>query len=175
MPSSRAVRAAHEVLKTTGIKEPPVPVFEIARELGVTLRIGPLPKDLSGFLIREKGKIVLGVNSLHPRQRQAFTVAHELGHLRLHPDGSFVDHGFSFYFRDARSSKATDPREIQANQFAAELLMPEQFIDPILHGRSVDLGDEQYLNSLAKRFQVSSQALSFRLSNLGLARQRANS
>ena len=129
---------------------------------------------MSGFLIRESGKTVLGVNSLHARQRQAFTVAHELGHLRLHPDGSFVDHGFSFYFRDARSSTATDPKEIQANQFAAELLMPEYFIDPILHGRSVDLGDEQYLSSIAKQFQVSSQALIFRLINLGLARQRAS-
>ncbi len=171
MASNRIAKAAHEVLRETETTTAPVPVFDIVRKLGIILRVGPLPEELSGFLVRKGGKVVIGVNSLHPKQRQAFTVAHELGHLRLHRDDSFVDRGFSFYFRNERSSQAVDQKEVQANQFAAELLMPAHLLEPLLNGRSVDVGDEHFINSLAKQFQVSSQAMTFRLINLGKARR----
>lgn len=170
MTNREITREADRLLSEAGISGEPVRVFEVARAVGVRIRLGPMPSELSGFLLREDKTAIIGVNNLHPRRRQNFTVAHELGHLRLHPTGSFVDRKLSFYFRDSKSGLASDRREIDANQFAAELLMPEKYLRPYLHGKNVDLGDEELLESIARKFEVSTQALSFRLINLGIAK-----
>ena len=170
MTSREIAREAERFLTDAGIGGEPVSVFDAARAVGVTIRLGPLPSELSGFLLREGKNATIGVNNLHPRKRQNFTVAHELGHLRLHPADSFVDRKLSFYFRDSRSGQAIDRREIEANQFAADLLMPAKYLLPYLHGKNVDLGDEELIESIARKFEVSTQALSFRLINLGMAK-----
>jgi len=164
-------KEADQLLSKSKITVPRVPVLDIAKSLGIKVRLGPLPDDLSGFLVHEKGAVFIGVNSLHPKPRQAFTVAHELGHFHLHPSSNFVDRKL-IYFRDSKSASAVDQREIQANQFAADLLMPERFLQRALKGQSVDLEDEDRLSALAKNFGVSIQALMFRLLNLNLAQQR---
>lgn len=60
-----------------------------------------------------------------------------------------------------------DATEIEANTFAAELLMPEDLLRAALEGQSVDLEDDQAVAMLAKRFKVSEAAMRFRLSTLG--------
>jgi len=170
MTNREITREADRLLSEAGVGGEPVRVFDVARAVGARIRLGPMPSELSGFLLREDKHTIIGVNNLHPRRRQNFTVAHELGHLRLHPTGSFVDHKLSFYFRDSKSGQAIDRREIDANQFAADLLMPEKYLRPYLHGKNVDLGDEDLLESIARKFEVSTQALSFRLINLGMAK-----
>jgi Zn-dependent peptidase ImmA (M78 family) len=40
-----------------------------------------LEGDLSGFLYRDKGQAVIGVNTRHHPVRQNFTIGHELGHF----------------------------------------------------------------------------------------------
>ncbi len=61
--------------------------------------------------------------------RQRFTIAHELGHFFLHRASStvFVD-AAPIFFRDESSSNGSQREEIEANAFAAELLMPEDAI-----------------------------------------------
>jgi len=59
-------------------------------------------------------------------------------------------------------------QEIEANQFAAELLMPRAMIDALVTG-PVDVHDDDLLEDLASRFDVSVQALTYRLTNLGLS------
>lgn len=41
--------------------------------------------DISGMLYRDDTRTVIGLNSTQSPTRQRFTVAHELGHLKLHP------------------------------------------------------------------------------------------
>jgi Zn-dependent peptidase ImmA (M78 family) len=171
MKEDDITKRADRILAKAKIFEPKVPVLDIAKSLGIKVQLGPLPEDLSGFLVHEKGAVVIGVNSLHPKPRQTFTVAHELGHYHLHPANNFIDRKL-IYFRDTRSTTAVDRKEIEANQFAANLLMPERFLHHELKGQSVDLEDEDRLANLAKIFGVSVQALMFRLLNLNLARQR---
>lgn len=170
MNRREVTREADRLLSEADISGEPVRVFDVARAVRASIRLGPLPAELSGFLLREGKETIIGVNNLHPRKRQNFTVAHELGHLRLHPTGSFIDRKLSFYFRDSRSAQAIDPREVEANQFAADLLMPEKLLRPYLHGKHVDLGDEDLIESIARKFEVSTQALSYRLINLGMAK-----
>jgi Zn-dependent peptidase ImmA (M78 family) len=170
MPDPRIRRIVEKLLAEAKIKEPPAAISmqKIAKVLGVTVRHGPMPDELSGFLLREPSGAVIGLNSLHPKTRQAFTFAHECGHFLLHPTGSFIDRGF-IYFRDASSSQGRDRREIEANEFAAMFLMPEPFVQKALKGKRIDLEDEDRIQEVARVFGVSSQALTFRLINLRLA------
>ena len=69
-------------------------------------------------------------------------------------------------FRNSRSAKGEDPKEIEANNFAAELLMPQELLEKELSKGRIDLDDGESLEKLAKRFGVSVQALMIRLTAL---------
>jgi len=170
MTSPKITKQVAELLSLAKITKAPVEVLEVAKAAGVVVKFGALPDELSGFLMREAGQVIVGVNSLHSRRRQAFTIAHEIGHHVLHPKANFVDHKV-LYFRDGRASQAIDEKEMEANQFAAELLMPAPFLAKALKGETVDLEDDDRVEELAKKFGVSTQALTFRLINLNLAQQ----
>lgn len=174
MIRQRIETLASDLLAKSRIASPPVPVQDLAVAVGATLRLGPLEEELSGFLLRRSGQTIIGVNSLHARTRQRFTIGHELGHLLLHNYTEHIDRGISFYFRDARSSTAEIRQEIEANQFAAELLMPRKLIDAMIT-TSVDLFNDIQLTDLAAEFDVSVQALTYRLTNLGFSTHRRNS
>lgn len=146
----------------------PVDVELVARKLGAEVVYGELEDDMSGFLLREKGVVTIAVNKLHHLNRQRFTIAHECGHLYLHGDQGdrlWVDKAYStILYRDASSSSGDKLAEIQANQFAAGLLMPEVLLDELLTNELSDMD----IFRLALRFQVSEQAMTLRLFSLGV-------
>lgn len=156
---------------TAGAVDP----YIIAKAYGIDVRKADLDGSLSGFLIHdESGRVFIGVNSADGTRRQRFTVAHELGHYFLHDRTEpFLDGPtgkFKVMSRDDVSREGTDPREIEANLFAAELLMPSDRIraDVEMHGH-LDLLDEgdSFVSDLAKKYQVSVRALTIRLERLG--------
>jgi Zn-dependent peptidase ImmA (M78 family) len=158
----------HEVvdslLRKHGVNKAPVPVKRIAKAEGARVYSDELDGDLSGFLYRDPFETVIGVNTHHAPVRQHFTIAHELGHLMLHEtDQLHVDHKF----RNEFSSDGSDPEEIEANLFAAALLMPAQFLREDIQKTEIDLADEDVIYKLAKQYGVSTQALTIRLVNLG--------
>jgi Zn-dependent peptidase ImmA (M78 family) len=173
MPRPRVRNAetkACDLLARQGIDTPPVAVDEVAASLGVAVRKQPLEENVSAVLVLKPGGTpVIGVNAHHHANRQRFSIAHELGHFVLHGETSelFVDE-FMVRFRDAKSSLAIDPKEIEANTFAASLLMPEHMLRADLTKREFSALDEAAVRSLALRYGVSEQALTFRLVNLEL-------
>ena len=70
-------------------------------------------------------------------------------------------------FRNSKSSSASDPHEIEANQFAAALLMPEAFLRACLDQLGENPDVEESIRRLAQRFDVSAQAMTIRLTSLG--------
>lgn len=169
-------RLVEELLERKGISEPPVRVDEIAQHCGLKVRAQAVQNsDISGFILRTGKDAIIGVNSQHAAVRQRFTIAHELGHYLIHAQGVnevHVDRKFGVQFRDSLSSEGIDRDEREANLFAAELLMPKHFIEADL--ASVDkmdlVGDDVFIEKLARRYGVSSQAMVFRLANLGFIR-----
>ena len=158
---------ANRLIEEYGIKKPPVPVDHIAEALGASLRYSPFDGELAGMLIRNDQGTVIGVNSLHHINRQRFTIAHECGHLLLHKGKDVhIDRSFRVNRRDAVSSQANDPEEIEANRFAAELLMPYDMILDDLVEYDIDIEDEEELKELADKYQVSVQALTHRITNV---------
>jgi Zn-dependent peptidase ImmA (M78 family) len=161
------------LLDKHNVKRGPVPVNKIARAFGIEIKLDNVDNELSGFLFRDKktGRTVIGANKTHHPNRQRFTIAHELGHYLLH-EGETVhldDHGgaFTVNLRDSKSATGEDDGEREANLFAAELLMPARFLEQDLRGQNLDLlGNNDFLDNLADKYEVSVQALTFRLANL---------
>ncbi len=169
MANRRIDSLAQKVLRENGIETPPVPVEDIARRLGSEIRYSPYEGDLSGMVFRDEQRVVIGVNSLHHPNRQRFTIAHELGHMLLHKGKPVhIDRTFLMNLRNDLSSRAVDSEEIEANLFAAQLLMPEHMLAADLMDQQIDFEEEEQLRKLAARYLVSVQALTFRLSNLRL-------
>lgn len=134
----------------------PVDPVAIARSLGLQVLKRTMESDVSGALVKNPGlDPVIFINDRDGRERQRFTVAHEIGHyLRREssPDSySYMDR------RDLLASTGTNIEERFANAFAAALLMPRRSVDD-LEG----LPPEQ----LAIHFQVSVAAMNNRLNSL---------
>jgi Zn-dependent peptidase ImmA (M78 family) len=150
-----------------GLDEPPVDVEALARSLGAEVRLFRLERDVSGVLYRDKGRRVIVVNSAHPLVRRRFTIAHEIGHLLMHPGQTVhVDQGLRINLRDPMSATAEDIDEVEANAFAANLLMPAGWLRSDLADRSLNLEDATEIQHLAERYKVSQQAMIVRLASL---------
>lgn len=156
----------------------PVPVEDIADSCaGLLVRDmpdlsaapgAPQPADghaLSGLLLPALGEI--WVNAEEARRwpaRRRFTIAHELGHWRLHSGAGHVEH--SVYCRktaidaEEREPAARAPLpepEEEANAFAAALLMPAEMV------REQYVRCEKDFDRLCRRFGTSGAAMGRRL------------
>jgi len=155
------------LLRKFGLFQVPVDVQAVAERLRAKVVFDELDDDVSGLLLREKGLSTIVINREHHLNRQRFTLAHECGHLFLHADkGDRLWLDKTLFFRDASSSGGDQLAEIQANQFAAGLLMPEELIRwELSKARPISEGD---VIRLAVRFQVSERAMTVRLMSLNL-------
>lgn len=158
-----------------------VDVRALAQHMGIRVVEMALDENTSGMLVRKGEVVSIAVNEQHHRNRKRFTIAHELGHQQLHlharggQEAYFIDR-LVVMLRDERASEGTQQEEVEANAFAAALLMPEQLIRRALPGslpgmqavaNAWDLSEER-VRQLARQFRVSQQAMSFRLLNLGI-------
>ena len=172
-------KKARELLARLNIQSVPVPLERIGKAVGAVIRYSPLDEELSGMIYVKDGLPIIGVNRLHHPNRQRFTVAHEIGHLVLHrnliSEQVHVDKKFPIELsglkRDSISGLGTEPVEIEANRFAAALLIPESYLEKMLGSRQFDIDDEEPVEELARKLRVSKQALEFRIRNLYLDRR----
>lgn len=156
-------RKAWQKLRQHDVDTAPVDVAALAETLGAKIVYESMEDSVSAMLSIEGGDATIVVNAGHHSNRQRFSIAHELGHYVLHASDNdlFVDRSF---FRNQASSVGESRREIEANAFAAALLMPAQLIEKHLD----DDGDtELYIDDLASDFHVSEHAMTIRLINLG--------
>lgn len=167
IPTAEAAR----LRKKFGGNDLPVPVDQIARMAGIRIESLSLDDNLSGMSFVKDGVAVIVVNSNHHLNRRRFTIAHELGHHILHREyltnNVHVDKFVQAVLpRNRFSSEGVDSKEIEANSFAAELLMPES---ELARWGNVDINDDVRVQVLAKKLKVSVAALTYRLINLGQA------
>jgi Zn-dependent peptidase ImmA (M78 family) len=169
-PAREPRQRARDVLAAFGVTQVPIPVDAIAKAKGVSIQLLPLEDELSGMIFLKDGAPIVVVNSLHSTNRRRFTIAHELGHFELHMreigQEVHVDKKYFVMARDGKSSRGFDSKEIEANRFATELLVPRHFLTRELRGRVVDFEDEELVSELARTFEVSSQMMSIRIGEL---------
>ncbi|MCB9352506.1 MAG: ImmA/IrrE family metallo-endopeptidase [Lewinellaceae bacterium] len=172
---------AWKILLEAGIKKPQVDVNKVAKHLKMEIREENLGEDISALLVIRNGKAIIGIHNDHYPTRQRFSIAHEIGHYVLGHErqGMFIDkheHHFSIFYRNSLSSEGTDQQEIEANAFAAALLMPEPFVKNeieclIKEGKPFDLSADEndpFITYLAKKFGVSRMAMTYRIGNLNI-------
>ena len=145
---------AQKALDLCKCEKAPVPVEDIVEKVGLKVVPFDFPDQVSGVL--KKNKKAIGVNKNHHPLRRRFTVAHELGHFLLghegHEDEEFVDDKFDRPY----------PVEREANLFASFLLMPKKWVTESVEKNGMDV------ETLAKEFKVSEQAMTIRLLELNL-------
>lgn len=167
-----ARRTAENLIDRFQINSSPVDVNYIAKSLGLQVVYNALGDDISGLLVTRDGTAAVCVKESDPLVRQRFTIAHEIGHFCLKHqelgDHVHVDEGWKVSARSTHTTTGLDPMEVEANQFAAALLMPGSLV----RERAQDFGttqlDDLHVSALAKEFKVSEQAMAIRLSVLGL-------
>lgn len=148
---------ARELLRENSITTPPVPIYEMARNyVNDVLAVEfPSPHDnISGYIDFDRSMIV--VNAEDSPVRQRFTIAHELGHLKLHDLQAPAMRSYSVVYRTPLST-VKEQIEKEADCFAANLLVPKEWLLPI---RTMDQG------RLASLFGVSKEVIGWRLKNL---------
>lgn len=158
--------AAHErAVLDQFLSEYPVKLGHLAKELGVAIRVSSLGTGISGAISREGNQYVIKVNRNEARERQRFTIGHELAHFLLHrtiidssPDG-ITD---TVLYR----SGAPERIEFEANRLAADIVMPMRLIEKELREDFGGVVTDATIESLASRFEVSKAAMEIRLSTL---------
>ena len=148
------------------LAEHPVKLGQLAKELGVATRVASLDTGISGQIKREGDSYVIRVNRYEARERQRFTIAHELSHFLLHRniiDGSPDGIKDNVLYRSGISEQV----EIEANRLAAEIVMPKARVKKVLREDFGGIVTEATIEGLATRFQVSKAAMEIRLSTCG--------
>lgn len=158
---------AEQLLTDAGLYAAPVAVFEAATFLNIKIEELDLEEDVSGFYVIKDKSAHIGYNKSNPPVRIRFTIAHELGHYLLHAKQNplFIDKPYN---RNANSSTGKNVLEREANAFAAALLMPEKLINEYIDKFGANTIDQVIIRELARNFEVSEQAMTIRLTNLGL-------
>lgn len=151
---SLAAEKASDVLTSLDIYAPPVMLSKILEHYGLGIKFiyfDAKYEHVAGYLNFSKKTIY--VNAEDSGVRQAFTIAHELGHWLLHRN-YLQDDDYAVLLRNTCSeSNKTDYREREANAFAAHLLVPHNML-------------RKYRDSsnyrASKIFGVSEQVIKFR-------------
>lgn len=151
-----------EKARARQINTDPLDIKAVATQIfNIEIREDKFDKGISGFLERIGQNWCIFVNQYENEWRKRFTIAHELGHFVKHRD-KYIIAGSSapdlIFFRD----NTIDPIEKEANDFAADLLMPKDiFIKKIRSGCNT-------LEKLSEAFQLSTTAVKYRAYKLGL-------
>lgn len=130
-------------------------LMEVAEIHGfkIILVDGPTKFEAATFMEEELGPII-SLRRGAPKERQRFSLAHELGH----------------YFILEESPGYQDAAEQMANQFAAALLMPRELLVQDVGPNRTNLKCEE-LCLLREKYGASTQAILVRMASLGIISQ----
>jgi len=146
-----------------------IDIAQLATTEGIALYAINGDKDFNAHIRynTETNTYEIETNASHPTTRMRYSVAHELAHYILEPErikkvGTIKRH------------KADNPDDKQsernAEQLASEILMPEPLIIEMAEAQQISkdqvVGND-FIQQIAKSFQVSKQAAAIRLKQLG--------
>lgn len=158
-----SAKKASQIIDLLKISSPPVvlkDVIKTLREVGsykFFVKKIDLKDTYSGQIIISGMNVGILYNQNHSQVRQRFTVAHELGHLIL-SNGQKMEN-----LEEIVDLKTKSRSEVEANNFAAELLMPTKLLRTMLRKGSVNSIDD-----LAKKFDVSAEAMWYQITKSNL-------
>jgi Zn-dependent peptidase ImmA (M78 family)/transcriptional regulator with XRE-family HTH domain len=159
----RPTQAAQCARDALGLKddEPIGDIVGLMENAGIKIKANEFVlKNFFGFSVSAADggpAIVVNASKEVTVERMIFTVAHELGHLLLHPKAY-----------DPAKSDESKPEEKQANRFAAHFLMPQRAFEKKM-SESYGLGFLEKVLHIKRFFGVSYQAVLYRLAEMEIA------
>lgn len=164
------ISAAERAILDRYMADFPVKLGQLANELGVTVKVSSMSAGISGQISRENGHYMVRVNRNEARERQRFTIGHEIAHYLLHRaiiDNSPEGITDTVLYR----SGAPERVEFEANRMAAEIVMPSRLVERELKTRYGGVITDATIEGLAELFEVSKAAMEIKLSTLPEALQ----
>ena len=156
---------AKEILTQHGLYSLPIDPVVLANKFDITVHNAEFVDDSWAASISKRGSSTsIFVEQSDALSRKRFSVAHELGHYFLHlpENGEFADKQADM-FRGRSSNRSVSNeeryREVDANRFAAALLMPSELVRK-------QWEEEPNVSRMAKTFKVSKEAMGYRLEAL---------
>jgi Zn-dependent peptidase ImmA (M78 family) len=142
----------------------PVDIWQLLERLEIPTALHEFGADGGdGLYLWEDGEPFIVVNASTRASRRRFTAAHELGHHEMH---RFETDQLRIVDEDIFHSN--DPREAEANAFAAYLLAPDEAIRRVVGGRSDEQITQDLVVDLMGIFGLSYEATTWRLLNAGV-------
>lgn len=142
----------------------PVPIEDLCHQLDITDIVELTTEGFEGGLITdtERSSGIVMINRQRPRQRQRFSIGHELGHFLIpthmpDADGRFLCSRDDMVRLTAKEGEKRVRMEVEANRFASLILIPP----PQLRKDLAKLGDAElaHISQLARRYDVSKDAM----------------
>jgi Zn-dependent peptidase ImmA (M78 family) len=158
-----ARKLARKIIEEMGVQKPPIRINDIYKHLKqnrnnrVEITSFNFGENTDGQTVEIEGSSLVGYNDDKHIHRKRFTVAHELGHMLLGHTNTNSSHEFDVY-----DGEGFDPKEVEANQFAAELLIPLLLVKKEIESGTTDIEE------LARIFWVSKEAMFRKIINSGL-------
>lgn len=163
--SQKGSNKAKEILNEIGFEE----VTEISMEDLLAgfdiIYIEEKLHESDGIIIRGKSKTIIKVDiDISTMQRKRFVAAHELGHFFLHDKLEFhLDNEKTLSWNRLEEIHKRGKQEIEANDFAGELLMPEKVFRNFITGKKFT---HDLIREVSERFNTSLTSVLFRMLTL---------
>lgn len=160
----KSIQEIYEQAEAWNIVTSPFDIKSFLLKNGIRIIEEEMGSDCSGYIEKRANYWAVGINKYQTLKRQRFTLAHEFAHFLydsqdIERDGKLED---LILFRDDGRANS---REQRANEFAAQLLMPDKLFQHYL-----EKGVRQ-ISDLSDRFNVSLAAVRYRAYKLGYLKE----
>jgi len=140
---------ANALLLKYCIEEPRFNIEALARVIGLDVIYGGLENVDAWLLRRDDGSGVIRVSdTITNPNRRRFSIAHEIGHWIMHKERG---QGYLCTAKDL-SDYVNSPEEIEANWFAATLLMPKNLVNDAIKGKDPSFAT---IEKITRNFETS--------------------
>lgn len=166
--SQKGSNKAKEILELIGFDEiTELPIKDLLAGFDI-IYIEEVLNGSDGVIIRGKSKTIIKVDAnISTLQRKRFVAAHELGHFFLHDKLEFhLDDEKTLSWNRLEEVHKRGKQEIEANDFAGELLMPEKAFKDFVSGKSFG---PDLIKEISDRFNTSLTSVIFRMLTLDIA------
>lgn len=158
--TSLAANVARNVLRELELRHPAEVSIDVLAHMRKALVDEGEVRGARAVALRVGERAIISVRRGLPPEQRRFAIAHELGHLELHPKRSYLGLCTD---DDVVAAYHASGHEQEANAFAAELLMPEVWLAPACDVTKVSWDP---IRSIAAEFQVSLTAAALRFVEL---------
>lgn len=159
---SNPALSAQELLHSLGYSVPSdLTIEEIANACGFMVQYQEMEGSEGRIMMTDKDVLITINSSIDYQPKINYILSHEIGHAILH-------RGIVPLFNDNQKTLSEwyskGPHETEANQFAAELLMPANLFSRKVKGKKLSL---PFIEEIANYFNASKTAAFLRYKDLG--------